>query len=364
MGYKSYKVIIPPKSTSGATNENNYCDIVLGHLKDTFIASGKWELETDCENIGTNSENDYGTRTLQLHSTVTNGPHLRIWYFSYSVLGNWVEVDTDSGDATSIKIHKDNIFKCDSESYSNYCLLPSGLIFGVSDSSIGADLGYALDLKVPLFSVRTDYTSLSSDATISDNAVHDYGATVSVITDGLMFGIIESYNSSGSDEWRGCVYAPDMMVCANADDAYTAGVVGTRGVHNFYFGDNDTDTGEYTVSLFSSKTGSFDFSGLTQGINCGRSPLKGAQSSTKMLTAPLSVFMYPYTYSGSSATGITDGISLKGWLNTKYVRGAHLEVLPFAMKGSTFASGEWICMNTGTLLCWDSTNSNPFDDSV
>lgn len=189
-----------------------------------------------------------------------------------------------------------------------------------------------------------------------------YGAVVSVITDGSMFWIIKFED----EKWPAVFYAPNMFICANANDTETAGVISSNGSStNFYLGAND-NTGHTMSSVFNAADGSHNFNGMVQNYNNGRlsNRILTSENSTKMVCAPVCFWITTYTYSGSTMAAITDGIGFKGWINTDYIRSVDSKVLPFASKGMKYGSGRWLCIDAGTLICWDDSNESPFEAVV
>lgn len=360
MSYISSKFNVPSYSNSGLTGQD-YADWILTKLKDAFIATNDaWELATEIENIGTNTDTGYGCRTIQLKNA---DKYLRIWYFSGSTYATFVDSPTSSGGNQDLKIYKGNAMKVSLSIYGLDSVIFGSnkpeLLFAVASHSIDADFGLDLDLDLPIFSIKQDSIDATAGYELSayNSYLYGWGGIVSVVSDGSMFGVIVVAASN----WQGCFYAPDMFVCANSSDTYTAGVMSTRANNNIYLGDNSTAASEYSICVFSQADGGFDFYGMSQGMDAGKRKLICSESSTKMVTGPVAVYMTPIEYSGSTATAVIDGVGLKGWLNTKYIRSANTNVLPYAQKGNTFASGSLLCVDAGTLICWDSSNSSPFE---
>ena len=111
MTYKLSKANIKSYSSSGYSTDSDYCDYVLHKIRDLFInANSNWQMESDVENIGTNTDEDYGTRTIQLKSSLS-GKYLRIWMFSSSygrVYGKFVKTPTNSGNYDDINLYINN----------------------------------------------------------------------------------------------------------------------------------------------------------------------------------------------------------------------------------------------------------------
>ena len=213
-----------------------------------------------------------------------------------------------------------------------------------------------------MFGIGNSTCSSSFSLAGSSYGAYYYGATLSVITDGSMFGIIKYTDGY----WPAVFYAPNMFVCANSSDTQTAGVISCNGNSmNFYLGDNN-NSGHTMSCIFNASDGTHNFNGMLQGFSNGRlgTRVLTAESSTKMICAPVCVWMYPYEYSGSSMPGVTNGIGFKGWINTEYIRSVDSRVLPFASKGMKYGNGRWLCVDTGTLICWDDSNTSPFESAT
>jgi hypothetical protein len=102
---------------------------------------------------------------------------------------------------------------------------------------------------------------------------------------------------------------------------------------------------------------------MLQGFSNERDNNSGltASSSTKMVCYSVKFWMYPETYSGSSMQGVVDGIGLKGWINPNYLRSVDINILTPSMRGMKYGNGTWFCISAGTLICWDDSNSSPFE---
>jgi hypothetical protein len=352
---------MPSYSGSGCANYQAYADLWLTKLKDAFIdANSAWSLETAIETIGSYSGDSYGLRTLQLKSSAS-GQYLRIWAFAGSVYA-YFQTSTGTNTSESLSIYTGNLMRFNYESNANrynlsqYC----EVYFGVSSSSIDPDFAKDLNLDIPIFGVnnwqRNEYSEMSGGY----YGANQYGAIVSVITDGSMFGIIKYCDNKNHEVF----YAPDMFICANGGDAETAGVISTMTYDsNFYLG-QDNNSSYYSVfAVFNAADGTHDFNGMVQGFNNnrGNKVYLGAENSTKMICVPVCFGMSPYQYSGSTMTGVIDGIGFKGWINTDYIRSVDSTVLPSANKGLKYANGRWLCVDAGTLICWDDSNSSPFE---
>jgi hypothetical protein len=354
---------MPSYSGSGCANARDYADLYLTKLKDAFIdANSSWSLETAIETIGSYSGDSYGLRTLQLKSSAS-GKYVRIWVFSYYVYGNIQSSESVNTDE-NIKIYNNNLFIQNSDSYQDqyeigeYC----EVYFGVSSSSIDADPAKNLGLDLPMFGIGNSIKSSSISLAGASYGAYYYGATLSVITDGSMFGVIKYINGN----WPAVFYAPNMFVCANSSDTETAGIISCTGDStNFYLGDNN-NSNRTVCALFNAADGTHNFNGMLQGFSNGRlnNSVLTAESSSKMVCAPVCFWMYPYEYSGSSMPGVVNGIGLKGWINTDYIRSVDSRVLPFGSKGMKYGNGRWLCVDTGTLICWDDSNSSPFEAAV
>lgn len=371
MAFKSSKFNMPTYGGSGFANRQAYADELLTRLKDAFIsASSAWSLESSIETIGTNTDANFGLRTLQLKSS-SSGKYLRVWFFcgtSY-IYGQFVDSDTASGGYNAIKLHKANFFKCNSGSETNRCIFGESncceIVFGVASQSIGADLGYDLSLDVSAFCISNDYTNMGSGKYLSYHysyGIYNKGGTITVMTDGKMFSVMRLF--TGTSTLNACLYAPDLMININhPDDSNTAGVISTKDDNtNFYLGNNDPYSAEgYIRVMFNAADGTRNFAGMGCGIYNGKGPLTCSESCSKLLTTALQCQMWPYTYSGSTMIGVINGIGMKGWVNTDYIRSASVTQLPNSNKGLKYASGSWLCTDAGTLICWDDCNSSPFE---
>jgi hypothetical protein len=201
----------------------------------------------------------------------------------------------------------------------------------------------------------------------SNCGLYNKGGTITVLTDGKMFSVMQLF--TGTNELNTCIYAPDLMVNINPDDTNTAGVLSTLNESstgsNLYFGNNEPFNAEsYIRVMYNAADGTRDFSGMGCGIYNGKGVLTAAENCTKILTCALQCQMWPRTYSGSTMTGVIDHIGMKGWINTDYVRSASITQLPNSNKGLKFGNGNWLCLDAGTLICWDDSNSSPFDAAV
>ena len=372
MAFMASKFNMPTYNGSGLANQQDYADALLTKVKDAFIdANSAWSLESAIETIGTNTSTSYGLRTLQLKSSAS-GKYLRIWCFcGYgSTSGNFVDTDTASGDCDNIKLNKANFFKCNDGNSTNRCIFGETycceLTFGVASQSIGADLGYDLSLDAPLFSINNNYHNMGSSQYLSysSHGLYNKGGTITVLTDGKMFSVMQLF--TGTSVLNTCLYAPDLMVNINPDDTNTAGVLSTITDNgNLYFGSNDPYSAKsYIRVMYNAADGTRNFDGMGCDIYNGKGPLVAAESCTKILTCALQCQMWPSTYSGSTMTGVIDHIGMKGWVNTDYVRSASITQLPNSNKGLKFGNGNWLCVDAGTLICWDDSNSSPFEAAV
>ncbi len=364
MAFISSKFNMPSKSGSGLNNQD-YCDLFLTNLKNAFIAANNaWSQVGSIETIGTNTNTSYGCRTLQLKSSVSN-KYVRIWKFAASanIGGSFVDSPDTSGGYNALKLYRGNVMRVNG----NDAILTDtaghgGIWFGVSDNSIDVDFAKDLGLSVSLFclsnSVR-DTNSFNANFFSDDN--YNNGATYSVVTDGKYFGLMQWL--SDKNYITSCFYAPDMMICANSGDTNTEGVISCEGyTDSFYFGNNNAyDAEGYIKVLFNAADGTHDFRGWTEGIYNGKDGCMTAENATDMSCTALKVFLNIQNYSGSTMEGVIDGINLKGWVNPDYMRSASITVLPAASKNMTYGLGAWLCTDAGTLICWDDSNSSPFE---
>lgn len=362
MAYILSKFNMPSKSGAGLT-ASAWADLYLDNLASAFTAANAaWSVYSQKETIGTNTSSNYGTRTLQLYSSASQ-KYVRIWCFSDYINSQYVSQETGSGENNNIKIYLGNTMRVNGNDVifsdnEGWC----EIYFGVSDTPIGNDFGEDLGLSVGLFGLfnKTHGTG-SSMLAYSSYGAYYYGATISVITDGKMFGILRSIPND--NYINGCYYAPDMIVCANANDTNTEGVISTVSHDKaFYLGNNDPYNVEsYSRVIFNAADGTRDFRGWSEGLYSGKEGCIAAESATQIPCTAIKVFLNINTYSGSDLDGIADGISLKGWVNPKYIRSANINVLPVARRGLTYANGEWLCTDAGTLVCSNPSNESPFD---
>ena len=366
MAFISSKFNMPNYAGSGCANYKEYADLYLTKLKTAFIdANSAWSLETNIETIGSYQGTSVGIRTLQLKSSAS-GKYLRIWAFcSSSVRCTIKEQESQNTSSDPINIYAGNLFKNNYSSSSGYYRIGHNSIiyFGVSSSSIDADPGKDLGLDIPMFGKENRGDTVGTFSVCSSGKdVIVAGGVLSVITDGNMFEII-AYSEGYT---KAVIYAPDLFVCANSSDNETAGVISASHDNgNFDLGD-DNNSNHYISCLFNAADGTHDFNGMVQGFDNGRSNGRAltSENSTKMLCAPITVWMYPYTYSGSTMEGIVDKIGLKGWINPNYLRSIDSRVLPVGSKGMTYGNGRWLCVNKGALIAWDASNSSPFEAAV
>ena len=363
MAFISSNFTMPSFSSSGLSTVQEWCDTLLTNLKDAFIAANSaWEQIGTIETIGTNTDTAYGTRTIQLHSTVS-GKYVRIWSFANDVIGFFVENSTPSGEANDLKMYLGNIIRYSS----NYVRFGNSynteLFFAVSDNSIDVDFGLNLELSCPAFGLINTETSADYAVTLSDQyngKTFKFGADHIVITDGNMFSVLRKITPNTT--WHGCFYAPDMMVPASEDDTNTEGVVTTRSLDpTIYFGNNDPyDAESYISILFNDANGSHDFRGWGLGIYNNKGILCTSESASKLLCAPLEAHLYPINYAGSTMSGIANGVGTKGWVNMNYLRSCSVTQLTSGFISHTFVDGRWVCPKEGVLICWDKNNTNPF----
>lgn len=369
MAFISSKFNVPTYAGSGLANRQAYADELLTKVKDAFIsANSAWSLESDIETIGTNTNTSYGCRTLQIKST--SGKYVRIWAFVGTTEGSFVDSETPSGGYNALKIYKGNVFKCNDGGDSNRCIFgehySNELTFGVSSQSIGSDFGLNLNLDVPMFSIINGYVDMGGSKYLSYSSSYglcNTGGTVTIMTDGTMFSVMRKVASgSNAANLQICLYSPDLMICVNPGDSNTEGVISCISTNNFYLGSNDPYSAENSIRvLFNAADGTRDFNGMCCGIYNGKGVLCASESCTKLLTTAIECHMYPRTYSGSTMTGVINGIGMKGWVNTDYIRSTSVDHLPYASKGMTYGNGAWLCTDAGTLICWDSSNSSPFE---
>ena len=365
MAFKSSKFNIVPKGSFSGTYSDYTIDI-LTKFKTAFINTNTgWSLQSDIERIGTNTSDNYGgSMTLQLKSSASN-EYLRIWVFTSTGYPRayFVTTDTASGDYDHFNLHVNNVFRYYYSSNVTAVLSPSqSIYFGVSDNPIDADFGNDLGLKCPLFGIsNTRGSSVTGSMQLSDyrsGYLSNEGATFTVITDGKMFGVIKLKPSSYSPA---CFYAPDMFICANSSDTEQAGVISSSDGGNFYLGDNNGGSMNVTP-LFCKADGTFDFSDMRDiGVKPEKQAIQASASSNKLVCGPIVVYTRVGTYAGSTFTGVTSGIGIKGWINTDYIRNTDCDALPYASRGLKYVSGRWLCIDAGTLICWDDSNSSPFE---
>ena len=368
MAFISSKFNQPSKAGSGL-NAQDWADLYLDKLATAFTtANAAWSVYSAKETIGTNTNTNYGCRTIQLKSSVSE-KYVRIWCFGNEASTDFVDTPTTSGGYNNLHLYRGNIMKIGS----NQCLLNddhahSEIYFGVSDNPIDADFAKDLGLSVGMFGLINRVQSTTSGMNMAyrygdQYTAYYYGAIISVITDGKFFGVMRQMPDNASRSVA-CFYAPDMMICANSDDHETEGVISSI-AHNegsFYFGNNNPYDGQsYVAAIFNAADGTRDFRGWTEGNYNGKEGCMASEDSTGMPCTALKIFLNIQTYSGSTLDGIKDGASLKGWINPEYMRSANVVVLPETCKSLTYGNGAWLCTNAGTLICWDASNSSPFE---
>lgn len=373
MTYKLAKANIKSYSSSGYSTDSDYCDYVLHKIRDLFInANSNWQMESDVENIGTNTNEYYGTRTIQLRSSLS-GKYLRIWMFSASggyISGNFVNTPTNSGDVYNIKLCINNCMSVgniyDNNNYYLTGYQYNELYFAVSSNPIGSDFGLDLGLESPLFALTTDVCSYDSTLYFAHNGsgsmIGYYGCVLSVITDGNMFFIMTDVFTP-EEKWPGCLYAPDLFINVNENDIYTDGAISSFNDKNFYIGPVDVTSG-YLCATVKDSDGNFVFNGQTESLYNSSGVLYAQSTSNKIPTSSILVSMKPITYTGSQEQSIYQGIGIKGWINPKYLRCANPDVLPSSCKGMIFANGSFLCIDTGTLICFDKDNESPFEPAT
>lgn len=359
MSFISSKFNMPTYSGSGCANQQIYAELYLTKLKNAFIdANSAWTLYSDIETFGTYTGTTAGIRTLQLKSNTSN-KYVRIWAFANVVSSNIVTSATVTTDPP--QIYSGNLFVQNDGSNQNRYRFGeySEIYFGVSSNPIDPDPAIYLGLDLPMFGITNGLVGSNLYLSYFNYGAYRYGAIISVITDGSMFAVMSVCNGN----LRMCLYAPDLFICANSADGETAGVISNNQYYNnFYLGDDDNNNNTMSA-IFNAADGEHNFNGMMQNFNNGRlnSRILTAESSTKMVCAPVCFWMAPYNYSGSTMTAITNGIGFKGWINTDYIRSVDSRVLPFASKGMKYGNGGWLCVDTGTLICWDDSNTSPFE---
>lgn len=375
MTYKLAKANIKSYSSSGYSTGSDYCDYVLHKIRDLFInANSNWQMESDVENIGTNTDSNFGTRTIQLKSSLS-GKYLRIWMFSASisaVYGQFVNTPTNSGNHDNIKLYINNCMTVasmyDDGISNNYVTgySEAELYFAVSSTPIGSDFGLDLGLESPLFALITYVYSYEDALYLATNGytsmIGNNGCVLSVITDGNMFFIMTDVFLP-EEQWPGCLYAPDLFINVNENDIYTDGSISSFNGGNFYVGPADVPC-EYLYATVKDSDGNFVFNGQTESLYNSSGVLYAQSTSNKIPTSSILVSMKPKTYTGSQEQSIYQGIGIKGWINPKYLRCANPDVLPSSCKGMTFANGDFLCIDTGTLICFDKDNESPFEPAT
>ena len=367
MAFISSKFNMPSASGSGLSTPQEWTDLYLTNLATAFTAANNaWSVYSAIETIGTNTDVNYACRTIQLKSSSSN-KYVRIWCFAGSGASGYIQNSpTTSGGYSDIHCYVGNLMRdgsnnvifSDSNGYNE-------IYFAVSDSAIDADFAKDLGLSCPMFGLYNN--NRSAGYTSWNNfygGVWYNGGVLSVISDGKMFGVMRKL--SNATIINACFYAPDMMVCANSGDSNTEGVVTCESDNdNFYFGNNGTyDAEGYIKVLFNAADGTHDFRGWTEGIYNGKDGCMNSEDATDMSCTALKVYLNIQNYSGSTLEGVIDGINLKGWVNPNYMRSANITVLPAASKNMTYGNGNWLCTDAGTLICWDSSNSSPFEAVV
>ena len=363
MAFISSSFTMPSFSSSRLPTVQDWCDSLLTNLKDAFIAANSsWEQVGTIETIGTNTDTGYGTRTIQIHSTVS-GKYVRIWAFAKDIIGNFVEDPTPSNSYNDLKIYFGNVLRYSS----NYVRFGNSyvteLCFAVSSNNIGVDFGLDLELSCPAFGIVNSEINADYGTTLSDSynsRTFKFGADHIVITDGNMFSVLRKITPNTT--WHGCFYAPDMMIPASGNDTNTEGVVTTRSLDpTIYFGNNEPYNAEQELSiLYNDANGNHDFRGWGLGIYNNKGYLCMSESASKLLCAPLEAHLYTLNYSGSTMPGIANGVGTKGWVNTDYLRSCSITQLTSSSIGRTFVDGRWVCPKEGVLICWDKNNTNPF----
>jgi len=363
MAFISSKFTMPNFAGSGVANAQAWADLYLTNIATAFTAANAaWSVYSAIETIGTNTNTNYGCRTIQLKSSISN-KFVRIWCFSNGPYGYVNDTPGTSGGYSNINCYAGNVMRVGSNSIIFVDQNGYGEVyFAVSDNSIDADFAKDLGLSVPMFGLYNNSRSMGYTTWgYTSGGVWYNGGTLSIVSDGKYFGVMRVLN--GETNLIACFYAPDMLICANGSDTDTEGVVTCENYNdNLYFGTNDAYNAEgYIKVLFNAADGTHDFRGWTEGIYNGKDGCQASADSSDMPCTALKVFLNIQNYSGSTLDGVLDGISLKGWVNPDYMRSANNTVLPAASKNMTYGNGAWLCTDAGTLICWDSTNSSPFE---
>lgn len=364
---KVTRVYLPQYNQDEHVDYRSYTDLILQLVKDAVCtANSNWVYDdvSGIQNACTNEPDvSVGCRTLQLVNS-SIGRYLRIWFFANTDSMSFVNVDTESTSASKLKLHNNNISIYTSSSTSWHRSVPdsgTNFIFAVSDNSIGTDLGYDLQLICPLFSVKMTSTTGGS-ATVgatTDSVGYSTcvkGNSLTVLSDTNMVGLLNLIDNN----LCASIYAKDMMICTNQNDTATDAVITTIG--------KGIALGSSRVGvLISNADHNFLFenyeinSAYEENIRLAYS----AKDSGLIVTVPYTVYLTPTNYNTSTGKAIVDGICLKGWTNTNYIRLTNnTYVLPSSCVGLKYDNGNWLCLAAGMLCCWDNSDSSPFDPVV
>ena len=363
---KVTRVYLPQYNQDEHVNYRSYADLILQLVKDAICTDGSnWAYDdvSGIQNACTaNPATSIGCRTLQLVNS-SIGRYLRIWFFVNTDAISYVNVDTASASAAKLKLHNNNV-SIHTSSSTWYRSVPDGstnFIFAVSDNSIGTDLGYDLKLVCPLFSVKMTSTTGGSVSVGATSGSVTYstcvkGNSLTVLSDTNMLGLLNLIEN----HLYASIYAKDMMICANQNDTATDAVITTIG-SGIALGSSRVDV------LISNADHSFLFENYE--INSAYAENIRLAYSTKdsglIVTVPYTVYLTPTDYNVSSGNAIVDGVCLKGWTNTNYIRLTNnTSVLPSSCVGLKYDNGNWLCLAAGMLCCWDNSDSSPFDPAV
>lgn len=361
---KVTRVYLPQYNQETHVDYKSYTDLILQLVKDAICADGSnWTYDdvSGIQNACTAEPSaSIGCRTLQLVNS-SIGRYLRIWFFVNTGSLSFVSTDTESTNTSNLNLHENNLSIYTSST--KYLTVPesgANFIFAVSDNSIGTDLGYDLNLVCPLFSVKMTSTTGGS-VPVGSTGATGYstcvkGNSLTVLSDTNMLGLLSLIDNY----LYASIYAKDMMICANQNDTATDAVLTTTGT--------GISLDAYKVEvLISSADRKFMFENYSissvyeDNIRLAYS----AKDSGLIVTVPYTVYLTPANYNTSSGQAIVDGICLKGWTNTNYIRLTNnTSVLPSSCVGLKYDNGNWLCISAGMLCCWDNSDSSPFDPVV
>lgn len=361
---KVTRVYLPQYNEEEHIDYRSYADLILQLVKDAICTDNSNWVYDDVSGIqnACTAEPDasVGCRTLQLINS-SIGRYFRIWFFVNIYEMSLVSVNTESTDENTLKLHDNNVSGYTSGYlYRNVPDAGTNFIFAVSDDPIGTDLGYDFQLVCPLFSVKMTSTTDdhiyvgSSSATEHNTSI--YSNSLTVLNDSNMLGFLSLINN----RLYASIYAKDMMICANQNDTATDAVITTIG--------HEISLESYTVSvLISTADRKFKFENYE--INSAYEDNIRLAYSTKdsglIVTVPYTVYLTPNEYNNSTGKAIVDGVCLKGWTNTNYIRLTNnTSVLPSSCVGLKYDNGNWLCLAAGMLCCWDNSDSSPFDPVV